>query len=57
MEERTITIPLNEYKELIAKAERIAACERMIANREYVTLNDIAAALNINPINNGGKLA
>lgn len=54
MEERTISIPLEEYKELIRQTERIAACERMIANAQYVTLNDIAAALCIKPIKNGG---
>lgn len=53
MDEKTITIPLEEYKELIRQSERIAACERMLAKIAYVSLSDIAAALDINPLKNG----
>lgn len=45
--ENTITISISEYKALVAKAERIAATERLIANVEYVSTDDIKAVLNI----------
>lgn len=54
MDEKTITIPLEEYKELIRQSERIAACERMIANLSHVSLSDIMATLNIKRTTNGG---
>lgn len=54
MDEKTITIPLEEYKELIRQSERIAACERMIEKIAYVSLSDIMATLNIKRTTNGG---
>ena len=47
MNEITITITLNEYRSLIAKAERIATVERILANIKYATMEDIKTALNI----------
>ena len=45
MENRNIT--LEEYRELIKKAERISAAERLINSGGYVTVDDIAAILDI----------
>lgn len=45
MNENTITISLDEYKELLSKAERIAAVERMSRNSVY--MNDVMAVLGI----------
>lgn len=45
MNEKTITISLNEYKELLNKAERIAIVERLSANN-YIS-DDIKAVLGI----------
>jgi hypothetical protein len=47
MNENTITITLEEYKELLRKAERIATVERMIASTNYVNVEDIEVALDI----------
>lgn len=44
--ENTITISIDEYKELIAKAERIATIERMTA-QGYVSTDDMMAVLGI----------
>ena len=40
-------INLEEYAELVKKAERIAATERLINSGSYVTVDDIAAVLDI----------
>jgi UDP-3-O-acyl-N-acetylglucosamine deacetylase len=47
MNENTITITLEEYKELLRKAERIATVEKMLANLAYVNVDDIKVALDI----------
>ena len=47
MNENTITITLDEYRELIAKAERIEAVGRMIDSTNYVNVDDIKAILGI----------
>lgn len=47
MEERTITITLNEYNELIAKAERISAVERVLERTEFPTIEDVKAILDV----------
>ena len=47
MENNTITITLDEYRELLAKAERIAAAGRMINADGYVTIDDISVVLDI----------
>ena len=45
MPENTIIIPLEEYKELLAKAERIAAVERLLENLSYVSVDHIKIVL------------
>ena len=50
MNENTITITLDEYRDLIAKAERIATVVRMLANTKYVTMDDIKVVLDINEV-------
>lgn len=45
-EKSTVTIALDEYRELVAKAERIAAVERIISSA-YVTPEEIALLLGI----------
>ncbi|MBR2388165.1 MAG: hypothetical protein IKB02_05285 [Clostridia bacterium] len=47
MEERTITISLDEYKELVEKAERIAAVERFLESASYPSLSDVEPILGI----------
>lgn len=47
MNENTITITLEEYKELLKKAERIAAVERMFNQTSYVNTEDIKIVLDI----------
>lgn len=47
MNENTITITLDEYRELLAKAERIATVERMIDSTNYVNVDEIKAILGI----------
>lgn len=47
MNENTITITLDEYKELVSKAERIAAVERMFATGSYIGTEDIKPVLGI----------
>jgi hypothetical protein len=49
MNENTITIALDEYKELIAKAERIETVGRMLGTLNYVNVDDIRAVLGIEP--------
>lgn len=48
MDEITITITLDEYRTLIAKAERIEAVSRMLGEIQYVNVEDIKAILGIN---------
>lgn len=45
MPENTIVISLDEYKELLAKSERIAAVERLLANLEFVSVDEIKVVL------------
>lgn len=45
MPENTIVISLEEYKELLAKSERIAAVERLLANLEFVSVDEIKVVL------------
>lgn len=42
-----VTISSDEYKELLATAERVATVERMYEQLDYVSDNDIKVALNI----------
>ena len=46
-EQKTITIPVEDFRNLIRQAERVAAVERLIANLKYVTVDDIKAVLGI----------
>lgn len=48
MNENTITITLEEYRNLIAMAERIAVVSRMLGSTNYVNVDDIKAVLDIN---------
>ena len=45
--EHTIIISVAEYRELTAKAERIAAVERMVATGNYISTGDMIAVLGI----------
>ena len=45
--EHQIIITVEEYRELVAKAERIAAVGRMIGSSEYISTGDIIAVLGI----------
>ena len=47
MEERKITISLEEYKKLIEKAERIAAVKRFTDCMEYPSVTEIKIILGI----------
>ena len=44
---KNMKIPLAEYRELVAKAERIAAVERLIESVNYPTLSDVKIILGI----------
>jgi hypothetical protein len=46
--QKTITITLDEYAALERVCERVAAVERMLNGDDYITINEIAAVLNIN---------
>ena len=46
----TITITLEEYRNLIAKAERIETVGRMIGSGNYVSVDDIKAVLDISKV-------
>ena len=50
MNENTITVPvpLEEYKELVTKAERIATIERMANSNSYFCMCDFYTILGIN---------
>lgn len=45
MQEHNIIISVDEYKELVEKAERIAAVERVMNRADYVSQEDIYAML------------
>ena len=45
--EHTIIISVAEYRELTAKAERIAAVERMVATGNYISTGEVMAVLGI----------
>ena len=49
MNENTITvqIPLEEYKELVTKAERIATIERIANSNSYFSMSDFYTILGI----------
>jgi hypothetical protein len=47
-EQNTITIPVEDYRNLIRQSERVSAVERMIAKLKYVTVDDIKVVLDIN---------
>jgi hypothetical protein len=56
MNERTITISVDEYRSLVEKSERIAAVERFFRRSEYVTDKDIKSILDINePVTVGAE--
>lgn len=55
--ENTITIILEEYRSLIAKAERIEAVGRMIDSTNYVNVDDIKAILGIADVKESGNEA
>lgn len=46
-EKITVSVPLDEYKELLAKAERIAAVERMANSGNYFTPEEVYTILGI----------
>lgn len=48
MNENTITITLDEYKDLIAATERIATLKRFMSVNKYMNADDLAAILDIN---------
>lgn len=45
MPENIIVISIDEYRELLAKSERIAAVERLLANLEFVSVDEIKVVL------------
>jgi phage pi2 protein 07 len=47
MNDRTITITLDEYRELVQKSERIATLQRLFAKSDYVAAGDIKNVLGI----------
>lgn len=47
MEENMVSIPLETYNELVRKAERIDAVERMVNRSAYNSVEDILIALNV----------
>jgi putative NADH-flavin reductase len=47
MEEKTVKISYSEYKELIAKAERVATVARMLASTSYISTDDVKRILGI----------
>lgn len=48
MNEKTITITLDEYACFERACERIMAVERLLNSNDYVSLNEIAAVLDVN---------
>lgn len=47
MQEHNIIISVDEYKELVEKAERIAAVERLVNSDDYVSEKNILTVLGI----------
>ena len=47
MDEKMVKISFVEYKELIAKSERIAAVERLVNKSNYVSTGDIMIVLGL----------
>ncbi len=47
MQEHNIIISVDEYRELVAKAEQIYAVERVINQSDYVSMETIKAILGI----------
>jgi hypothetical protein len=47
MNEITIQITLDEYRDLVKRAEAIEAVERYIARNKYVSLEDVKIILDI----------
>lgn len=45
--EEKIVIPYEEYKSLVAKAERIEVVERILNSTEYISIGEIVAVLGI----------
>lgn len=53
--EHSIIISVEEYRDLVAKAERIAAVERMVTRGDYVSTGAIMAVLDIVPVKKESK--
>lgn len=53
--EHSIIISVEEYRDLVAKAERIAAVERMVTKGDYVSTGAIMAVLDIPYEQKGAK--
>jgi hypothetical protein len=47
MQEHNIIISVDEYRELVEKAERIATVERLLKSDAYVSVKEVAAILAI----------
>lgn len=47
MNERTVTITLDEYRELVQKSERIATVDRLFKNGDYVTVTEVKKILGL----------
>lgn len=47
MNESTVIISIDEYRELVGKAERINVVKRFMAKNEYVNVAEIKAILGI----------
>jgi hypothetical protein len=47
MNDKVITITLEEYKELLKSAERLAAVKRFLDGTDYPTITDIQCILGI----------
>lgn len=47
MNERTVTITLDEYCELVKKSERIDTLNRLYKNGDYVTVTEVKKILGI----------
>ena len=47
MYENKIPVDMEEYRELVAKAERIEALKRLFASTEYVSMEEVKAVLGV----------
>lgn len=47
MYDNKIAIDLEEYRALVAKAERIEALKRLFASNEYISMAEVKAVLGI----------